>query len=126
MALERPRHSGEFRLRRTQNWLALGFTYAAMYMARYNFPFANKALSDQYGWSRAQIGGIITTATLLYGISAMFNGPLADRVGGRRAILNGATGASLLNLAVGLGAYQGIHGTGPHQHCSVTWRPCGR
>jgi MFS transporter, OPA family, glycerol-3-phosphate transporter len=113
MAFERPRHTGGFRLRRAQNWLALGLTYAAMYMARYNFPFANKALSDQYGWSRAQIGGIITTATLLYGISALFNGPLADRFGGRRAMLIGATGACVFNLAFGLGAYLGFLGSGP-------------
>ena len=65
MAPERLRHSSQFRVRRTQNWLAMGFTYAAMYMARYNFGFANKALSDTYGWSRAQIGGIISVATLM-------------------------------------------------------------
>ena len=70
-----PDHSSEFRKRRTQNWLVLGLTYAAMYMARYNFSFANKSLSDQYGWSKAQIGGIISTATLIYGFSAIFNGP---------------------------------------------------
>jgi len=112
MALERPRHSTKFRFRRAQNWLAMGFTYAAMYMARYNFPFANKSLSDTYGWSRAQIGGIITTATLVYGISALFNGPLADRFGGRRAMLIGATGACLFNVAFGLAAYLGFLGTG--------------
>src|SRR5437867_2910553 len=113
MAFERPVHSSQFRLRRAQNWLALGLTYAAMYMARYNFPFANKALSDQFGWSRAQGGGIITTATLVYGISALFNGPLADRFGGRRAMLVGAVGACVFNLAFGLGAYLGVLGTGP-------------
>jgi len=113
MAFERPVHSPQFRLRRTQNWLALGLTYAAMYMARYNFHFANKALSDQFGWSRAQVGGIITTATLVYGVSALFNGPLADRFGGRRAMLIGAVGACIFNLAFGLGAYLGILGTGP-------------
>jgi OPA family glycerol-3-phosphate transporter-like MFS transporter len=111
--LERPQHSNEFRARRTQNWLVLGFTYAAMYMARYNFSFANKSLSDTYGWSKAQIGGIISTATLVYGISAIFNGPLADRFGGRRAMLIGATGAFVFNLLFGLGAYLGFLGTGP-------------
>ena len=111
-AFERPRHTDEFRRRRTQNWLVLGLTYAAMYMARYNFSFANKSLSDTYGWSKAQIGGIITTATLVYGVSALFNGPLADRFGGRRAMLIGATGAFLFNLLFGLGAYLGFLGTG--------------
>lgn len=108
----RPVHTPEFRARRVQNWLALGFTYAAMYMARYNFGFANKALSDQYGWDKAQVGTIISTATLIYGISALFNGPVADRLGGRRAMLIGAIGATVFNLAFGLGAYLGFLGTG--------------
>ncbi len=111
--LQRPQHSQPFRIRRAQNWLTLGFTYAAMYMARYNFPFANKALSDEYGWSRAQIGGIITTATLVYGISALFNGPLADRFGGRKAMIIGATGALVFNVLFGLGAYLGVVTTAP-------------
>lgn len=113
MALARPDHSPAFRLRRTQNWLVLGLTYAAMYMARYNFPLANKALSDQYGWDKAQVGLIITVATLVYGLSAMFNGPIADRFGGRRAMLIGAAGAFVFNLMFGLGAYLGVLGTGP-------------
>jgi OPA family glycerol-3-phosphate transporter-like MFS transporter len=108
-----PVHSPEFRARRVKNWLVLGLTYAAMYMARYNFSFANKSLSDQYGWSRAQVGGIISLATLVYGFSALFNGPLADRFGGRRAMLIGATGAFVFNLLFGLGAYLGFLGTGP-------------
>src|SRR5262245_5105480 len=112
MPLPRPNHSPEFRPRRTQNWLVLGSTYAAMYMARYNFPLANKALSDAYGWNKAQVGAIITAATLVYGISALFNGPLADRFGGRRAMLIGATGAVVFNFAFGLGAYLGFLGTG--------------
>jgi OPA family glycerol-3-phosphate transporter-like MFS transporter len=112
MRLARPSHTPEFRLRRTQNWLVLGFTYAAMYMARYNFGFANKSLSDAYGWNKAQVGAIISAATLVYGISAIFNGPLADRFGGRRAMIIGAIGATIFNLAFGLGAYLGFLGTG--------------
>ena len=112
MTPPRPIHDRDFRSRRTQNWLALGLTYAAMYMARYNFGFANKSLSDAYGWSKTQVGAIISAATLLYGISALFNGPLADRFGGRRAMILGASGACFFNLAFGLGAYLGFLGTG--------------
>ncbi|MBI1795521.1 MAG: MFS transporter [Candidatus Eisenbacteria bacterium] len=112
MAAGTVQHDKAFLFRRTQNWLVLGLTYAAMYMARYNFGFANKALSDTYGWSKTQVGTIITAATLVYGISALFNGPFADRFGGRRAMLIGATGACLFNLAFGLGAYLGVLGTG--------------
>jgi OPA family glycerol-3-phosphate transporter-like MFS transporter len=105
-------HSREFRMRRAWNWLTLGFTYAAMYMARYNLSFANKQISDEYGFSRGELGAIISAASLLYGISAMFNGPIADRLGGRVAMLVGAIGAIVFNLAFGLGAYLGFLGTG--------------
>lgn len=84
---DRPVHSIAFRKRRALNWLTLGFTYAAMYMGRYNLSFANKALSDTYGWDKTQVGTIITAALTIYGISALFNGPIADRIGGRRAML---------------------------------------
>ena len=97
-----------FRRRRALNWLTLGFTYAAMYMGRYNLSFANKALSDTYGWDKTQIGAIITAALTIYGLSALFNGPIADRIGGRKAMLIGVSGAVVFNLAFGLGAYVGF------------------
>jgi OPA family glycerol-3-phosphate transporter-like MFS transporter len=107
-----PKHSSAFRLRRTMNWLVLGLTYAAMYMARYNFAFANKSLSDAYGFSKDQVGWIISFSTFMYGLSAVANGLLTDRIGGRRAMLIGASGAVVFNLAFGLGAYLGFLGTG--------------
>ncbi|MFH0991148.1 MAG: MFS transporter [bacterium] len=112
MNSEKPVHSREFRMRRSMNWLTLGFTYASMYMGRYNLSFANKALSDTYGWDKTQIGSIITIALTIYGISALFNGPIADRIGGRKAMLIGISGAVVFNLAFGLGAYIGFLGTG--------------
>jgi OPA family glycerol-3-phosphate transporter-like MFS transporter len=108
----RPKHSVAFRKRRALNWLTLGFTYAAMYMGRYNLSFANKALSDNYGWDKTQVGTIITAALTIYGISALFNGPIADRIGGRKAMLIGVFGAVVFNLAFGAGAYLGFLGTG--------------
>ncbi len=112
MTTERPRHSKEFKKRRAMNWLTLGFTYAAMYMGRYNLSFANKSLSDTYGWDKTQIGAIITAALTIYGVSALFNGPIADRIGGRKAMLIGVFGSVVFNLAFGLGAYLGFLGTG--------------
>ncbi|MDQ3022123.1 MAG: MFS transporter [Bacteroidota bacterium] len=109
---ERPKYSPEFRKRRALNWLTLGFTYAAMYMGRYNLSFANKSLSDEYGWDKTQIGAIITAALTIYGLSAMFNGPIADRIGGRKAMLIGSIGTVVFNFFFGLGAYLGFLGTG--------------
>ena len=108
----RPIHAPGFRQRRAVNWLTMGFTYAAMYMARYNFAFANKDLSDAYGWTKADIGWIISFSTLIYGIAAIANGPIADRIGGRKAMIIGALGAVVFNVAFGFGAYMGVLGTG--------------
>ena len=107
-----PQHSKAFRRRRAVNWLTLGFTYSAMYMGRYNLSFANKSLSTTYGWDKTQIGAIISSALFIYGLSAMFNGPIADRIGGRRSMLIGATGTVIFNIFFGLGAYFGFLGTG--------------
>ncbi len=109
---DRPVHSPAFRRRRALNWLTLGSTYAAMYMARYNLSFANKSLSDTFGWDKTQIGTIISTMLTIYGFSALFNGPVADRIGGRRAMLIGVCGAIVFNFAFGLGAYLGFLGSG--------------
>jgi MFS transporter, OPA family, glycerol-3-phosphate transporter len=112
-----------FRKRRALNWLVLGFTYSAMYMGRYNLSFANKALSDAFGWDKTQIGAIITAALSIYGFSAIFNGPLADKIGGRRSMLIGASGTVVFNFLFGLGAYMGFLGTGTYLigYFAVTW-----
>lgn len=107
------RYTKEFRRRRALNWFTLGLTYATMYMGRYNLSFTNKALSDAYGWSKTDIGAIISPALMIYGLSAIFNGPIADKIGGRRAMLIGATGTVVFNILFGLGAYFGFLGRGP-------------
>ncbi len=107
-----PRHSLEFKRRRTANWLILGLTYAVMYAGRYNLSFANQELSKHLGWDRSQVGTIISAGLLVYGLSAFVNGPLADRIGGRRAMLMGALGSVVCNVLFGLGAYMGFLGTG--------------
>lgn len=107
-----PAHSSTFRKRRALNWLTLGLTYSAMYMGRYNLSFANKALSDTFGWDKTQLGAIITAGLSIYGFSAIFNGPLADKIGGRKAMLIGASGTVFFNFLFGLGAYAGFLGKG--------------
>lgn len=95
-------HSREYRLRRFLNWFPLGLTYATMYMGRYNFNLVKNDIGAWYHLDKAQMGLIATAGFWTYGLAVAFNGPLADRIGGRKAILIGALGAALLNLAVGL------------------------
>ncbi|MCS6886193.1 MAG: MFS transporter [Acidobacteriota bacterium] len=95
-------HSREYRLRRFMNWFPLGLTYATFYMGRYNFNVVKGDLGKMFELDKAEVGIIATAGFWTYALSVMFNGPLADRFGGKRAILFGALGAATANLIMGL------------------------
>jgi len=94
-------HSPAFRLRRFLNWFPLGLTYAAMYMGRYNFNIVKNDIGAWYHLDKAQMGLIASAGFWTYGLAVALNGPIADRIGGRKAILVGSLGAALLNLLIG-------------------------
>src|SRR5438132_766416 len=74
-------HSAAFKRRRFWNWFPLGFTYALLYMGRYNLA-ANTALFDSLGLIGKKDFGIIDgLASATYGIAFLVNGPLTDRWG---------------------------------------------
>lgn len=92
-----------FEQRRVGNWVPLGLMYAAFYMSRYNLTVTNPVLRDAYHWSKEQFGWIISLSLAVYGFSVFFNGPLADRMGGKKAILIGCVGALAANLLFAAG-----------------------
>ncbi len=94
-------HSREYRRRRFANWFPLGLTYATFYMGRYNLNVASSDMMKTFALSKADFGTIATAGFWTYALSVIFNGPLADRIGGKKAILLGAAGTSLVNLLVG-------------------------
>jgi OPA family glycerol-3-phosphate transporter-like MFS transporter len=94
----------EFRRRRVQNWVNLGLLYALFYMSRYNFMATAPDLSAAFNWSKADLGVFEFLMPLVYGISVVVNGPVADRIGGKKAFRIGAVGALLANFAFGFGA----------------------
>ena len=95
-------HSDAYRRRRFANWFPLGLTYATFYMGRYNLNVASTTIMEQYNLSKADWGMIGTAGFWTYAVAVAINGPLADRIGGKKAILIGAAGACLLNLVIGL------------------------
>ncbi len=95
-------HSPEYRRRRFMNWFPLGLTYATYYMGRYNLNTASTTMMEQFHLSKADFGMIGTAGFWTYALAVAFNGPLADRIGGKKAILIGAAGACVLNLVIGL------------------------
>ena len=95
-------HSAEYRRRRFSNWFPLGITYATYYMGRNNLNAASETMMTRFDLSKADFGIIATAGFWTYALAVAFNGPLADRIGGKKSILIGAAGASALNLIIGL------------------------
>jgi MFS transporter, OPA family, glycerol-3-phosphate transporter len=95
-------HTKAYRTRRFLNWFPLGLTYATYYMGRYNFNVVKGDMGKMFHLDKAQMGIIATCGFWTYAMSVLFNGPLADRVGGRRSILLGAVGSLVMNLIIGL------------------------
>ncbi len=90
-----------YRPRRAQNWVFLGLMYAFFYMSRYNLPAVQQAMKEAFGWSHTQYSQVAAMGVLIYGLAVFLNGPLADKIGGKRAILIGSAGAALFNLLFG-------------------------
>jgi sugar phosphate permease len=91
-------HSKAFRLRRFANWFPMGLTYALLYMGRYNLTVAKNALGDLL--TKEDFGLIFGAGTAVYAAAFLFNGPLIDRIGGRKGILFAACGTAIANAAL--------------------------
>lgn len=103
-------HPRGFRARRGVNWGFIGLLYTSFYMCRYNFSIANKAISDEFHFTKEQMGWIITTALLAYACGQIINGLLADKFGGKKAMLIGAAGTVTMNLLFGVASFWGMLG----------------
>jgi len=99
---DKPIHSNQYRYRRFLNWFPLGITYATFYMGRYNLNVSSKTMMDYFHLNKGEFGIIATAGFWTYALSVIFNGPLTDRIGGKKSILIAAIGSSLLNLTIGL------------------------
>jgi len=97
------RHSRWFILRRFLNWFPLGMTYAFLYMGRYNLNVSKNALGSLM--SKEQFGLIFAIGTVTYAFSFLVNGPLVDRIGGKKGIMIAAIGSAAANIVLGVLTY---------------------
>src|SRR5947209_864332 len=101
------KHGGWFMLRRFINWFPLGMTYAFLYMARYNLNVSKNALGSMM--TKEDFGLIFGAGTITYGLSFLLNGPLVDKIGGKKGIIIAAVGSCLANVAMGVVTYLFLH-----------------
>lgn len=96
-------HSPAYKRRRFLNWFPMGLTYAFLYMGRYNLTVAKNALGDLM--TKEDFGLIFGIGTAVYAFAFLLNGPMTDRIGGRKALLISAIGSGIMNLLLGLFTY---------------------
>jgi MFS transporter, OPA family, glycerol-3-phosphate transporter len=106
----RPEYPPGFRARRGLNWSFIGLLYTSYYMCRYNLSIANQSISQEFGFTRAEMGTIITTSLVAYAFGMIINGLLTDRMGGKKAMLIGAAGTVLMNVLFGAASFVGMLG----------------
>jgi OPA family glycerol-3-phosphate transporter-like MFS transporter len=79
--------------------------YAGYYVCRSNLSVATPLILKEFqgtGIDEEAIGGVVSFGVLLYAIGKIFNGVLADRVGGRPLFLLGMFASILCTLLFGL------------------------
>jgi OPA family glycerol-3-phosphate transporter-like MFS transporter len=89
-------HSRAFLRRRFANWFPVGLTYAFLYMGRYNLRVCTNIVFD-----KAQFSNIYFWGTITYGFAFLANGPITDKLGGKKTIIVSAVGSLLANCAMG-------------------------
>lgn len=102
------KHNRAFMVRRFVNWFPLGMTYAFLYMGRYNLQVSKNALGTLM--TKEDFGIIFAAGTIVYAFSFLVNGPLVDKIGGKRGIVIAAVGSSFANILMGVLTYLVVNG----------------
>ena len=111
MAPRSPTHApfpAGFRVRRGVNWAVVGLMYTSYYLCRYDFSYANKAIADEFHFTKSDMSTILACQFVAYGCGQIVNGLLTDRIGGKRAMLIGAAGTVTMSLAFGAASFWGL------------------
>lgn len=91
------------RWRASTFWVML-FGYVGYYLCRGNLAAAFPLLEQEFGYSNTQLGMIAAFSEIAYAVGKFINGPLADKIGGRRIFLIGMAGAIFWNIIFSLSA----------------------
>jgi len=103
--------------------------YATFYLVRQNFSMALPGLGAELGYSKTELGWILTLFAFVYGIGKFVNGYISDRSNARYFIATGLLGSALISIAMGYASWIWVLGllwslNGWFQ--SMGWPPCAR
>jgi sugar phosphate permease len=79
----------------------LWFTYGSFYFCRNNLGLAVPGITAELGYSKTEMGTVLTALKLAYGVGQFVNGQLAERFPPRRLLAVGLLASAGLNLIFG-------------------------
>lgn len=94
------RESRKFMYWQWRTLIALMIGYICYYFLRKNFSAAIPAMEAELGLSKVQLGIFLTLNGIVYGLSRMVNGILADRYSKRKLMTLGLLLSCVINLAI--------------------------
>jgi sugar phosphate permease len=89
---------------RTSTFWVMLIGYVGYYICRGNLAAAFPLLTQEFGYSNTQLGLIASLSEMAYAAGKFINGPLADKVGGRKIFLVGMAGAISFNIIFAISA----------------------
>ncbi len=85
-------------------WVCL-IGYVGYYLCRKNLSAAIPLISSEFGYTNSELGLIALYGEISYAIGKFINGPLGDKVGGKKIFLLGMIGAIIANLLFSIGSH---------------------
>jgi OPA family sugar phosphate sensor protein UhpC-like MFS transporter len=85
-------------------WLA----YAGYYLTRKNYAVAQPAFMQELGWTKDQVGIIVTGYATVYAVGQFINGVLGDRLGARVMLAIGFVLTAICSALLGFGESVGV------------------
>jgi len=89
---------------RTSTFWVMLIGYVGYYICRGNLAAAFPLLTQEFGYSNTQLGLIASLSEIAYAAGKFINGPLADKIGGRKIFLVGMAGAIFFNIIFAISA----------------------
>jgi OPA family glycerol-3-phosphate transporter-like MFS transporter len=89
---------------RRSTFAVMLFGYVGYYICRKNLSAALPLMAETFKFTNSDLGLIGFWSTFAYALGKLVNGPLADKIGGRKIFLIGMLGAIVSNVLFSLGS----------------------
>ncbi len=127
--IDQPSITKDYRYWRTRVMYSTIIGYATFYLVRLNFPIAIPAIGHEFGYSKTQLGIIITVFSIIYGCGKFINGYLSDRSNAKHFITTGLVVSAIANVFMGFSTgllFFGVFWAINAWFQSMAWPPIAR